>query len=814
MTAQLLASFATVGVLAAACLASASPPDGGGRIHPVPFDAVSLRDGFWSPRVERVRQVTVPHSFAQCESTGRIANFEVAAARREGGMRGYFFNDSDVYKLLEGAANLLALERDPELEAQCDRVIDAIAAAQEPDGYLYTSRSILDPRNMPPGGKERWSDMAFGHELYCAGHLYEAGIAYHRATGKRTLLDVAIRNADLVASVFGPGKNPHPCGHPEIELALVKLADATGEQKYHDLARFFLETRGHAGDSGRKLFGEYAQDHRPIAEQSAMVGHAVRAAYLYAGLTDVAVRTGDRAMLEASARLWDDMTARHLYVTGGIGAQSRNEGFGQPYDLPSASAYNETCAAIAAAMWSHRLFLATGEGRYMDLVERIIYNAFHSGWGLSGDRFFYPNPLASPGSRRSEWFACACCPPNICRFVPAIQGLAYATSERAVYVNLFMAGSAETTVGGATVRLRQEGDYPWDGRVRLAVEPDAPREFDLMIRLPGWARGEPVPGGLYRFADPPHDDPPTFRIDGAPASPPVESGYARLTRTWKPGDVVELDLPMPVRRVAADERVAACRGRVALQRGPIVYCLEGNDHEVRHVRSLVLDDDPLVPEHAPDLLGGVTLLRGRARPVNRTLAGGLTVGEPIVMTAIPYFAWANRAQSPMTVWIAAAPDAALPGPAPTLARRSVATASFPTNTAHLSDQLDPASSADKKHGHCHWWPRKGTSEWVQYDFPAPAEVRGVEVYWFDDTGRGQCRVPASWRVMAKVGGTWREVENPSHYGAEPDRYNTCTFTPILAEALRLEITSQSGFAGGIHEWRIHDEPRGAATAAD
>lgn len=797
-------------MLAGVCHAQAVEGGGVTRIEAVPFMRVAVRDGFWSPRIERIRRVTLPHSFRQCEQTGRFANFDVAAGRRKGGMSGFFFNDSDVYKLIEGAAYILALERDPELEALCDGVIDSIAAAQEPDGYLYTARTIFDPQRPPPGGKERWSDMAMGHELYCAGHLYEAGVAYFQATGKRTLLDVALRNAELVASVFGPGKNTNPCGHPEIELALVRLADVTGERKYLDLARFFLETRGRA--DGRRLFGEYAQDHAPILEQKEIVGHAVRAAYLYAGLTDVGLRSGDRAFIDAAARLWDEMVATKLYVTGGIGSRASNEGFGEAFELPNGSAYSETCAAIACAMWSHRLFLATGESRYMDLVERIIYNAFHSGWSLSGDRFFYPNPLASGGRRRAEWFACACCPPNICRFVPSIPGMAYATADREVFVNLYLGGTVSIGAGGDRLLFTQRTDYPWNGRVEIEVERPGMREFDLVLRIPGWARGEPIPGGPYRIVGDTASAP-SITVNGETVTPTIDKGYARLSRAWKAGDVVVLELPMPVLRLVADERIAACRGRVALQRGPVVYCFEGVDQGAGDVRSLLLDDGPFHAEAAPDLLGGVTVLRGTARPVSRTLAGGLATGEPIPVTAIPYYAWANRGETSMAVWMATEPGAARPNPAPTIANTAKATASFPTNTAPLSDQLDPASSADQEHGHCHWWPRKGTREWVQYNFARPTMVRGVEVYWFDDTGHGVCRVPAAWRVLAKVDGQWKPVENPSGYGTQRDQYNVCTFAPVRAEGLRLEIESQEGFAGGIHEWRVHGEAEGAVEPA-
>lgn len=619
-----------------------SEPAWAGAVRPVPASAVEA-EGFWSERIDRVHRVTIPHIFEQCERTGRIENFEVAARRRPGGHQGYVFNDSDVYKLIEGVAGVLAVRPDPALESRVDALIASIAAAQEPDGYLYTSRTILDPAHMPLGGKERWSDMAHGHELYCAGHLYEAAVAYHQVTGKRALLDVALRNAELVRRVFGPGKNPHPCGHPEIELALVRLADHTGRREFLELAAFFLDTRGRL--EGRVAFGEYAQDHLPLSQQTEIVGHAVRGAYLFAGLTDVGLRTGDRERIDASQRLWHDMVSTKLSLTGGVGSRAANEGFGSPFELPNADAYNETCAAIAVAMWSHRLFLARAHAEHADLVERVIYNAFHSGWGLSGDRFFYPNPLASPGAERAGWFKCACCPPNVCRFVPSIPGMAYARSERELYVVQFIAGRAEVPLAAGPVVVTQRTEYPWQGVVTIQVEPAAVQPFDLLVRIPGWARGQAAPGGLYRFTDP-EPPQPTIAVNGTPITRTTERGFVRLSREWKPGDTVTLDLPMPPRRVQADPRVAACRGYVALQRGPMVYAVEGLDHPGHEPTSLVLDPAPLAQEHRPGLLGGVTVLTGRAR----------TGPTDAPLMAIPYYAWANRGRTPMAVWLAAPPE--------------------------------------------------------------------------------------------------------------------------------------------------------------
>lgn len=780
----------------------------GDEIRPVPFRDVTVTDSFWSKRLEANRAVTVRHVLDECERTGRIANFVAAGkaladhAPQPGGMHGYFFNDSDVYKAIEGAAVLLATKPDPELEARCDAIIALIAKAQEPDGYLYTSRTIMDPANLPPGGPERWSDMGGGHELYCAGHLYEAAVAYAAATGKTALLDIARRNADLVAKVFGPQGNPRPCGHPEVEIGLAKLFESTHDQRYLDLLRFFIDTRGRA-DRGRGLYGEYAQDHAPVLEQGEAVGHAVRLAYLQSGLLELARLDQDDRYRQASERIWQDIVARKLYLTGGIGSQGNNEGFGAPYELANGSAYNETCAAIAFVLWNERLFLATGDARYVDVLERTLHNGALAGVGLGGDRFFYPNPLeASSGRQRTPWFDCACCPPNVVRFLASMPGLIYATGERELYVNLYVASDAKATVAGVPVAIRQTGDMPYGGEVRLAIEPERPVDFALRLRLPGWARGEIVPGGLYRTLGE-AAAPIAITLNGAPVDYRTEHGYAVIDRRWTKGDRVDLVLPLQVLEVVADDRVAADRGRVALERGPLVYCLEQVDQAGRSPLGAVVDTtkewtlgDPM-PE-----LGGARPLRGSVRGAERTVDGKVKTGEPAPAVAIPYCLWANRGPGAMAVWLASDPAAAKPAPAPTIARRAKASSSFGGDLNALSDQLDPSSSGDHEHPFLHWWPRKGTEEWVAYDFDHPIEVGGVEVYWFDDTGRGECRLPQSWRLEAKVDGTWKPVANPSDYGVEGDRYVRCTFDPLVAEGLRIVVQARPQWAGGIHEWRV------------
>lgn len=775
------------------------PPQEPPAIAAVPFHQVRVADPFWTPRLQRNREVTIPHDLEQCWRTQRIDNFLVAGKQKPGGMTGYFFNDSDVYKVVEGAAHELRRRRDPALEARIDEIVDAIAAAQEPDGYLYTSRTIGDPDNPPLGGPERWSNMDHGHELYNVGHLYEAAVAYAAATGKAKLLAVAQKNAELVLATFGPEGNPYPCGHPEIELGLLALHRHTGEQRYLDQARWFLDARGRT-TRGRHLFGEYSQDHAPLLQQDAIVGHAVRAAYLLAAAAEVGRITGAADYVAVSARLWDDMAGSQVYLTGGIGSQGSNEGFGARFQLPNRTGYGETCASIANALWSQRLFLATGEARYLDMVEAVLFNAFHSGWSLSGDRFFYPNPLESRGAERQAWFACACCPPNVARFVPQIPGLCWATSPGAIWLTQFLGGETELTVDGLAVRTTLESRYPWDGALRLRIDPAEPREFALRVRIPGWTGTLALPGGLYRHVgvDAPQ---PKFRLNGAALRLQSEDGWAVVHRRWQQGDVLELELPMPVRRVHSSDRVTANRGLVALRRGPLIYCCEGIDQPQPEVRALVLPDAAAMrAEHRDDLLGGVTVLHTTGRVLQRNLDGSTTLGEPVPVQAIPYFAWANRGRTPMAVWLAREPAAAVPLPAPTLAHRSRVTASFTGDLEAVRDQREPAGSGDPDSTWAHWWPHKGTSQWLQYDLPERATISGVEVYWFDDTGRGECRVPARWSVQVRVAGEWRDIAADGEVA--PDRWCRATFAPVQAEAVRLQVQSQPGWAGGVHEWRL------------
>jgi DUF1680 family protein len=792
--------------LAAGAAGAGAPRDY--PVKPVPFTAVHFTDAFWRPRIETNRTVSIPLAFQKCEETQRIHNFERAAAALKGELAdktppGYPFDDSDLYKVVEGAAYTLSVQKDPKLEAYLDTVIATIAAAQESDGYLYTTRTIDPEHPHRWAGQKRWElETVDSHELYDLGHLYEAAVAHYQATGKRTLLDVALRTADLLDQTFGPGKASIWPGHEITEMGLVKLYRVTGDVRYLNLARFMLDARGPDGSPGAGR--TYNQSHRRVVDQDEAVGHAVRATYLFSGMADVAALTGDQAYVKAMDRIWNDVVGRKLYVTGGIGATSSGEAFGLAYELPNMSAYNETCAAIGNDFWNHRLFLLHADGRYIDVMERILYNGLLSGVSLDGKSYFYPNPLESAGQhQRSPWFGVACCPGNMTRFLASVPGYVYAQQGDVLYVNLYVASRAEVKMdGGRTVGLVQETRYPWDGAVRITVRPDKAGRFAMNVRIPGWARGEAVPSDLYRFADA-SDEPVTIKVNGQAVAMTPDKGYARLDRRWKAGDVVELWLPMPIRRVVAHPSVDADQGRVALQRGPLVYAAEWPDNPGGHVRNLLLADDaPLGSEFRADLLGGVQVVKGRATSLAYN-AQGEVERRPQDFLAIPYHAWANRGPGEMAVWIADRPTSARPQPRPTLASRAKVTASpAGRNLRAVNDQSEPRSSRDGNSSFFHWWPEKGVTEWVAYELDAPATVSEVEVYWLDDTGSGECRVPASWRVLYKDGEEWKPVEATGPYGVEKDTYNKVTFTPVTTTGLRLEVTLPPQWSAGIQEWKV------------
>ena len=634
------------------------PPPPDYPIQPTPFTAVHLDDAFWAPRLETNRAVTIPYAFGQCKASGRMNNFERAAAVLRGENienrkpPGFPFDDTDPYKVLEGASYTLAVHPDPKMSAYLDSLIALLAAAQEPDGYLYTTRTI-DPKHPHPwAGTNRWvNDPALSHELYNAGHLFEAAAAHYQSTGKTNLLNVALKEANLLCQTFGPGPNQLHLwpGHEIVEMGLVRLYRITGDPRYLNLAKYFIAVRG-----SRPGGDDYHQSRIPPVEQTEAVGHAVRAGYLYSGMADVAALTGDPRYIRAIDAIWENATGKKLYLTGGIGSRAEGEAFGDNYELPNLTAYNETCAAVANIFWNERLFLLHGDARYVDVLERTLYNGLLSGVSLDGTKFFYSNPLESDGShQRSPWFGCACCPGNITRFLPSLPGYFYAQSGDTIYVNLYAGSKAGFKLkNGRAVKITQETRYPWDGVVKMTVQLDWQKsmKFTINVRIPGWARNEVVPGGLYKFSDS-VNEPVILTVNDEDMPVRPDQGYVSLDRAWKSGDVIELDLPMRIRHVAASENVVADRGRIALQRGPIVFCAEWPDTPNGKVRKLLLpDEQPLTTRFDPALLNGVQVIEGKGYNVT-TNEFGHTVKRLQDFKVIPYFAWANRGPGEMIVWI-------------------------------------------------------------------------------------------------------------------------------------------------------------------
>lgn len=770
---------------------------GGYPIEAVPFTEVGLRNGFWSDRIRTNRDVSIPHAIEQCRETGRIDNFARAAGRLGGEHVGFHFNDSDVYKLAEALSRQLAVEPDGDLEAVLNELVGKIAAAQEGDGYLHPFIQLEEPG-------QRWKN-PHRHELFSIGHLIEAGAVHFKLTGRRELLDVAIRAADRVEADFRPeGPLSRPPEHQQIELGLVQLAEVTGERRYLELARCILDARGREG--GRRLMGPYCQDHEPVTEQREAVGHAVRAMYQYAAMADIAAHLGEDAYRVALDAIWDDVFGRKAYVTGGVGSSVVNEGFGPAHDLPNASAYSETCASIGSVFWNERMFRLTGEARHHDVIERTLFNALLSGVSIEGDRFFYPNRLESfRGAARSEWFDCSCCPTNVVRFMPSLPGLAYAVEGADLYVNQFLNSRLDIELDGRRVTVEQQSSYPWDGLIRLTLSPAEAFGFRLKLRIPDWARGR-IEGGLYRFEDGEELAPVVIKVNGEVVEAGEDRGYAVIGREWRAGDSVTMELPMAVLRVRARDEVVANEGRVAVQRGPVVYCVEGVDHEGGVVMDLMLDDGASFELVArDDFQRGMKELQGVAKRIARDAGGEPRVGEEVPLRMIPYFAWAHRGSTPMQVWLARVPAAARPAPVETLASTSRVIASVAGAVGAVNDQLEPRSSDDHSLSFFHWWPRTGTTEWIEYEFPREARVAGTEVYWFEDSAiGGGCRLPRGWRVLYRDGETWKPVAAREVYTVGKDRWSRVSFEPVTTTGLRLEVELPEGFSTGIHEWKLEE----------
>ena len=778
-------------------------------ISPVPFTAVKVTPGtFWGQRLEASRKVTIPLAFSKCEETGRYTNFSNAAEHLKDPSKvfkvgGLSFDDTDPYKTIEGASYILQTYPDKKLVQYIDSVLDVIASAQEPDGYLYTSRTQNPQHPHEWAGDKRWSkEEDLSHELYNLGHMVEGAIAHYQATGSRKFLDIAIRYADVVCKEVGP--NPgQACvvpGHQIAEMALAKLYLVTGDKKYLDEAKFFLDYRGKT-----TITHDYSQAHKPVIEQDEAVGHAVRAAYMYAGMADVAALTGDKDYIKAIDAIWDNIVTKKLYITGGIGATSNGEAFGKNYELPNMSAYCETCAAIGNVYVNYRLFLLHGDSKYYDVLERTLYNGLISGVSLEGNGFFYPNPLESMGQhQRQAWFGCACCPSNICRFIPSLPGYIYAVKDKNVYVNLFLSNKSNLTVGGKKVALSQTTEYPWNGDITVNVDQNAAGQFAMKIRIPGWVKNQVLPSNLYQYTDGKRLGY-TILVNGSAVTANVtEDGYYTINRKWKKGDKVQIHFDMEPRTVRANNKVEADRGMVSIERGPIVYCAEHTDNSF-DIMGALINQNPQFTLGKDEIAGTpVQTLTTSAQTLNFNKQGKLETQDQ-TLTLIPYYAWCHRGSGKMRVWLPQDLNATNPSQPETLASQSKVTSSterMPALSA-INDRLVPKDENDRSVPYTHWWPKKDCTEWLGYEFPQEATVQSATVYWYDDGPWGGCRVPQSWRILYQdQQGQWQPVSGADAYPTDKGSACTVNFDPVKTKALRLEVTLPADNAAGLFEWSI------------
>ena len=788
--------------LSAAAKSPKTQPHNGYPIGQVPFTSVKVTDDFWGQRLKASRDVTIPLAFSKCEETGRYDNF-VKAAHPSDTIKvgGLSFDDTDVYKTIEGASYLMQTYPDKKLDKYIDSVLVIVAAAQEPDGYLYTSRTMNPKHPHEWAGSKRWESVeVLSHEFYNLGHMVEGAIAHYQATGKRNFLDIAIKYADCVCREIGDGPNQvaRVPGHQIAEMALAKLYLVTGDKKYLDQAKYFLDKRGY---TSRKDL--YSQAHKPVVEQDEAVGHAVRAAYMYAGMADVAALTGDSAYIKAIDRIWDNIVEKKYYITGGIGATSNGEAFGENYELPNMSAYCETCAAIGNVYVNYRLFLLHGDSKYYDVLERTLYNGLISGVSLDGGGFFYPNPLESMGQhQRQPWFGCACCPSNICRFIPSLPGYIYAVKDNDVYVNLFMSNTADLDVKGKEVVISQSTNYPWNGKVGITVDKNKAGKFAMKIRIPGWVRNQVVPSDLYSYDDGKRLGY-TVKVNGQPVTATLEKGYFTIDRNWKKGDKVEVDFEMEPRVVVANSKVEADRGRVAVERGPIVYCAEWPDNDFDVLSVLINQNPKFETVDKPELLEGIVELVTDGQVLEFDKSGRL-VTKDVKITMIPYYAWAHRGRGNMAVWLPRELSASRPSMPPTLASESkIETSGEYSSLQSVNDRLLPKDENDRSVPYYHWWPKQGTTEWISYNFPGDKEVQSATVYWYDDGPWGGCRVPKSWKIYYKdAAGNWVPVSNPDKYSVNKGAANTVNFDPVTTSALKLEVVLPDDNATGIFEWEV------------
>ena len=721
-------------------------------LQPIPLSDVNITDDFWAPKIEVNRTVSIHHLYDKL------------------GDHSY-----DSPRLIEATSYMVAKSHDSGLTQTLETMVDNEIAAAE--GRLNNPTRI-------------------------SGYFYEAAVAYYHATGNRRMLDEASKAFNALDAAYGPGKKDYISGHEGMKIGLLAMYRETRDPRYARLAEFFLDERGkddYPRTGEYAIDRTYAQDDKPVTQQRQAEGHAVRATYLYIPFTDIASLTGAAAYNQAINSIWQDAVYHKTYVTGSIGSVRFHEQYGQPYELPNLSGWSETCASYGNFVWNQRMFMLHRDARFADLMERVLYNGFLDGVSLKGDRFFYQNPLMSYGNyERFDWIDTPCCPPNVVRLIASIGKYIYAHDDDELYVNLFIGSNARVTMGGDRVRIEQQTRYPWDGDIKLRVDPDQPRDFTVYVRIPGWTGSQVMAGDLYRFIDTTRAAV-TLKVNGRVLNPAMENGYAKIRREWKPGDSIELSLPMPVRRIMADARVKDDTGLIALERGPLVYCAEWPDNGGHALNLVVPDNAPLRAEFRKDLLNGVEVITGKALAVELGQGGAGSSTRPANLVAIPYYAWANRGMGEMAVWLPRSPEraTALPIHPPANIARVQSSGGIEKHWTGYNDQnddiaavydgVDPLSSADESHRYFRMRPKLGERAWVEYDFQQPATVSTSSVYFVDD--QRFCKLPASWRVLYKDGTGWKPV--PAAYRVEKDRFNSVAFPAVITSAVRLEVEPQT-----------------------
>jgi DUF1680 family protein len=720
-------------------------------LQPVPIADVNITDQFWAPKIEVNRTVSIRHLFQKF------------------GDRSY-----DNPRLIEAASYMVAKSPDPELAQTLEKMVDNEISA--------TERRLRDP-------------------IRISGYFYEAAVAYYHATGSRRMLETAIKAFDALEAGYGPGKKTYISGHEGMKIGLLAMYRETGDPRYAKLAQFFLDERGkddYPRTGEYAIDRTYAQDDKPVIQQREAEGHAVRATYLYIPFTDIASLTGGPNYNRAIDSIWQDAVYRKTYVTGSIGSVRFHEQYGQPYELPNLSGWNETCASYGNFVWNQRMFLLHRDARFADLMERVLYNGFLDGVSLKGNRFFYQNPLMSYGNyERFDWIDTPCCPPNVVRLIASLGKYIYAHNDDELYINLFIGSDAHVTMGGKRVRLEQQTRYPWDGDIKIHVDPDQPRDFTVYVRIPGWTGSQVMAGDLYRFLDSSHASV-TLKVNGRVINPSMANGYAKIRREWKSGDSIELSMPMPVRRILADSRVKDDAGLVALERGPLVYCAEWADNGGHALNLVVPDSTQFRTEFRQELLNGVEVIRAKV-PATVRGNGDATLVESHDLIAIPYYAWANRGMGEMAVWLPRAVEkaTALPIQLPANVAQVKSSGGIEKQWTGYNDQnddisavydgIDPLSSADESHRYFRMRPPVGEHAWVEYDFQRPATISTASVYFVDD--KRFCKLPASWRVLYKDGAEWKSI--PADYFVDKDKFNSVTFPPVTTSAMRLEVEPQT-----------------------